>query len=154
MRYFTSDLSLVFKPYLTHIWPVQSWSEWKPFANQSVLILLLASYIHIPYQLVWERLTVKFNLVVLSYGNEVSLIFGSWDQETDLWFTNHEPLIPTLKLILLWEAVRNHLFSRPQQNNGLNYGVEKTWRHMSLSPSSNSIFFDIYPALIRKTTSL
>ena len=67
---FTSDLRLVFKPYLTRIWPVQSWNEWKPFANQSVLILLLASHIHIPYQIVWERLTVKFNLVVLSYGSE------------------------------------------------------------------------------------
>ena len=22
--------------------------------------------------------------------------FRSWDQEIDLWFTNHEPLIPTL----------------------------------------------------------
>ena len=27
---------------------------------------------------------------------EVLRIFGSWDQEIDLWFTNHEPLIPTL----------------------------------------------------------
>ena len=28
---------------------------------------------------------------------EALQIFGSWDhQEIDLWFTNHEPLIPTL----------------------------------------------------------
>ena len=27
---------------------------------------------------------------------EVLQVFGSWDQEIDLWFTNHEPLIPTL----------------------------------------------------------
>ena len=27
---------------------------------------------------------------------EVLQIFGSWDQEIDLWFTNHQPLIPTL----------------------------------------------------------
>ena len=27
---------------------------------------------------------------------EIFWIFGSWDQEIDLWFTNHEPLIPTL----------------------------------------------------------
>ena len=25
-------------------------------------------------------------------------IFGSWDQEIDSWFMNHEPLIPTLRL--------------------------------------------------------
>ena len=31
---------------------------------------------------------------------EVLQIFGSWDQETDSWFTNHEPLIPTLFCIL------------------------------------------------------
>ena len=56
---FTSGLRLIFKPYLTRIWPVQSWNEWEPFASQSVLILLLVSHIHIPYQIVWERLTVK-----------------------------------------------------------------------------------------------
>ena len=67
---FTSDLRLVFKPYLTRIGPVQSWNERKPFANHSVLILLLASHIHIPYQIVWERLTIKFKLVISSYGNE------------------------------------------------------------------------------------
>ena len=27
---------------------------------------------------------------------KVLRIFGSWDQEIDSWFTNHEPLIPTL----------------------------------------------------------
>ena len=27
---------------------------------------------------------------------EVLKIFGLWDQEIDSWFTNHEPLIPTL----------------------------------------------------------
>ena len=27
-------------------------------------------------------------------------------------------------LILLWEAVKNHFFASPQQNNGINYGVE------------------------------
>ena len=26
-------------------------------------------------------------------------IFGLWDQKSDLWFTNHEPLIPTLLYI-------------------------------------------------------
>ena len=28
---------------------------------------------------------------------EILLIFGLWDQEIDLWLTNHEPLIPNLK---------------------------------------------------------
>ena len=27
---------------------------------------------------------------------KVLQIFGLWDQEIDSWFTNHEPLIPTL----------------------------------------------------------
>ena len=27
---------------------------------------------------------------------EVSQIFGLWNQEIDSWFTNHEPLIPTM----------------------------------------------------------
>ena len=27
---------------------------------------------------------------------EVLQVFGLCDQETDLWFTNHKPLIPTL----------------------------------------------------------
>ena len=66
---FTSDLHLVFKPYLTRIWPLQSWNKWKLFASQSVLILLLASHIHILYQVVWKSLTIKFNLIVFSYGN-------------------------------------------------------------------------------------
>ena len=28
--------------------------------------------------------------------------FGSWDQETDSWFTNHNPLVPPLWLFLYW----------------------------------------------------
>ena len=28
---------------------------------------------------------------------EVLKNFGWWDQENDLWFTNHKPLIPTMK---------------------------------------------------------
>ena len=31
-----------------------------------------------------------------SWKMEVLRIFGSWDQQIDSWFTNHEPLIPTL----------------------------------------------------------
>ena len=64
---FAYGLRLVFKPYLTRIWPVQVETSVKPFVNQSVLILLLASHINVPYQIVWERLSIKFNLVVLSY---------------------------------------------------------------------------------------
>ena len=64
---FAYGLRLVFKPYLTRIWPVQVETSVKPFLNQSVLILLLASHINVSYQIVWERLTIKFNLVVLSY---------------------------------------------------------------------------------------
>ena len=30
---------------------------------------------------------------------EVFQIFGLWDQEIDLWFTNHGPLIPTLHIL-------------------------------------------------------
>ena len=30
---------------------------------------------------------------------EALQIFGSWDQEIDLWFTNHKPLIPALHKI-------------------------------------------------------
>ena len=33
-----------------------------------------------------------------SWKMEVLNIFGLWDQEIDLWFTNHEPLIPTLTI--------------------------------------------------------
>ena len=40
----------------------------------------------------------------LSYFGKIicekwKLIFGSWDQEIDSWFTNHEPLIPTLSYL-------------------------------------------------------
>ena len=34
---FTSGLRLVFKPYLTLIWPVQSWNEWK-ISGQSMSV--------------------------------------------------------------------------------------------------------------------
>ena len=39
---------------------------------------------------------------------EVLKIFGLWDQEIDSWFTNQEPLIPTLiyyKTVLVWELI-------------------------------------------------
>ena len=36
---------------------------------------------------------------------DVLQIFGSWDQEIDSWFTNHEPLIPTLfSIFCFWIA--------------------------------------------------
>ena len=78
---------------LNLIWPVSDLfkveKNKKPFLNRSLLILLLASYISIPYKIVWERLTVKFNVAV--YHMEV---IGS----TNMWkFTEIIVLKGTLR---------------------------------------------------------
>ena len=56
------------------------WKLWKSRQILSVLIISKLSYFG------------KHN----SWKMEALKIFGSWDQEIDSWFTNHEPLIPTL----------------------------------------------------------
>ena len=37
-----------------------------------------------------------------SWKMEVLRIYGFWDQEIDSWFTNHEPLIPTVKNVYMF----------------------------------------------------
>ena len=71
---FTSGLHLVFKPYLTHIWPVQSWNKWKTnYQSISVNPDVSVSYQHpLPNSLrtsdrkiqlssfiIWKRLVLK-----------------------------------------------------------------------------------------------
>ena len=75
---FTSAVRLVFKPYLSRIWSMQSWKDWKsvcqsisvdPIVNVSYQCALPSNLRMFDYQIVWERLTVKFSLLVLPSGN-------------------------------------------------------------------------------------
>ena len=50
---------------------------------------------------------------------ETLQLFGSWDQEIDLWFPNHKPLIPTLQ----WKMVS--ILQKYQAN-------EKNWEQVML----------------------
>ena len=51
---------------------------------------------------IWPALII---LISYSWKMDVLQIFGSWDQEIDSWFTNHEPLIPTLfSIFCFWIA--------------------------------------------------
>ena len=51
---------------------------------------------------IWPELII---LISCLWKMDVLQIFGSWDQGTDSWFTNHEPLIPTLfSIFCFWIA--------------------------------------------------
>ena len=71
-------------------------------------------YRHISFALVIVKLS--YFRKNSSWKIEVLQIFGSWDQEIDSWFTNYEPLIPTLHsfaiyAIRIFDKGNNHSFA-------------------------------------------
>ena len=82
------------------------------------LLLVVYNFVMIAQELHWKL--IKIDILKLSYVGknnswkmEVLQIFCLQDQEIDSWFTNHEPLIPTMlgKYSLVYSSIRPPLHS-------------------------------------------
>ena len=88
------------------LWVKTSQNVWPNFFLLSINLIHIIDSGILHVLIIWKLLYLGKNNL---WKMEVLQIFVSWDQETESWFfTNHEPLIPTLYLWRLKPATFWH----------------------------------------------